>query len=481
MRDEPFSLSSPAPSPRAPKQTAMRAVGTAAASPRVMSHDASPRAFRSAPAALTEDRVMFRKLTRLVYGEHRGARPFVPRPLPPGEAYTAPGGQSRYLWTDAFGVLNFVTEAARCAEAGDEEGREDALAAAEALVDEVCFVLGQPRSPDLPMAPSPLAPLRGARDRGATATLSERRRYRGLRIGKRLASAVTDPGMALDGMYFHYVDKFVFALARLGEALGGAATKRGERVVNEACAVVADVHDLFVEREAIRRAFGETARDRVSERVSECVGIRWKLNADGTPVRGLPPTRLSSDVVCGAVAWSAASRLAENAEKKNAERVTPIRRETDDMREMATRLRPAVSLDPLGWGMQMWELQWVPPAEELPERSAPEWRAFAAAMRASSHLPGGDSLPIRRGGRLDELPFRAYGALLGARVGGSADLAETAARAARDAAAAELAGLGEASSASSRSEGLTAINRVMLASALDPLAFRRLPDEPCIF
>jgi hypothetical protein len=463
----------------------MRAVGTAAASPRVMSHDASPRAFRSAPAALTEDRVMFRKLTRLVYGEHRGARPFVPRPLPPGEAYTAPGGQSRYLWTDAFGVLNFVTEAARCAEAGDEEGREDALAAAEALVDEVCFVLGQPRSPDLPMAPSPLAPLRGARDRDATATLSEPRRYRGLRIGKRLASAVTDPGMALDGMYFHYVDKFVFALARLGEALGGAATKRGERVVREACAVVADVHDLFVEREAIRvNTFGGTARDRAHEqrnarRVSECVGIRWKLNADGKPTRGLPPTRLSSDVVCGAVAWSAASRLAENAE--NAGTVAPIRREVDDMREMATRLRPAVSLDPLGWGMQMWELQWVPPAEELAERSAPEWRAFAAAMRASSRLPGGDSLPVRRGGRLDELPFRAYGALLGARVGGSADLAETAARAARDAAAAELAGLGEVSSASSRSEGLTAINRVMLASALDPLAFRRAPDEPRIF
>jgi hypothetical protein len=291
--------------------------------------------------------------------------------------------------------------------------------------------------------------------------------------------------MALDGMYFHYVDKFVFALARLGEALGGAATKRGERVVREACAVVADVHDLFVEREAIRvNTFGGTARDRAHEqrnarRVSECVGIRWKLNADGKPTRGLPPTRLSSDVVCGAVAWSAASRLAENAE--NAGTVAPIRREVDDMREMATRLRPAVSLDPLGWGMQMWELQWVPPAEELAERSAPEWRAFAAAMRASSRLPGGDYLPVRRGGRLETLPFRAYGALLGARVGGSADLAETAARAARDAAAAELAGLGEVSSASSRSEGLTAINRVMLASALDPLAFRRAPDEPRIF
>ena len=143
---------------------------------------------------------------------------------------------------------------------------------------------------------------------------------------------------------------------------------------------------------------------------------------------------------------------------------------------MAARLRPAVSLDPLGWGMQMWESQWVPAATELAERGAPEWSAFAAALRASARVPGGDFAS----GRLGELPFRAYGAFLGARVGGRGDLAETAARAARDAAAAELAGL-DCRESRSLSDGLTAINRVMLASALDPLAFRRLADEPCIF
>lgn len=147
---------------------------------------------------------------------------------------------------------------------------------------------------------------------------------------------------------------------------------------------------------------------------------------------------------------------------------------------MAARLRPAVSMDPLGWGMQMWESQWVPAATELAERGAPEWSAFAAALRASARVPGGDFAS----GRLGELPFRAYGAFLGARVGGRGDLAETAAHAARDAAAAELAGLDSRLSGAesySRSDGLTAINRVMLASALDPLAFRRLADEPCIF
>ena len=445
-----------------------------------------------------EDESCSGKLTRLVYGEHRGAgtKPFVPKPLPAGEAAVAPGGQSRYLWTDAFGVLNFVTEAARCAEAGDEEGREDALSAAEALVEAVCAVLGRPRSSDLPMARSPREPLRGARDEGADGSGEARpaERYRGLRIGKRLASAASDPGMALDGMYFHYVDKFVFALARLGDALGGADTKRGARIVAEACAVVQDVHDLFVERaeaseasEPLRRTtLGEpdattnAAGDAKRKPKNENVGIRWKLNVDGTPVRGLPPTRLSSDAVSGAVAWSAASRLALRGSRPGPAREASLARETEDMRDMAARLRPAVSLDPLGWGMQMWESQWVPAATDLAERGAPEWSAFAAALRASARVPGGDFAS----GRLGELPFRAYGAFLGARVGGRGDLAETAARAARDAAAAELAGLDSRLSGAesySRSDGLTAINRVMLASALDPLAFRRLADEPCIF
>ena len=438
---------------------------------------------------------MFRKLTRLVYGEHRGAgtKPFVPKPLPAGEAAVAPGGQSRYLWTDAFGVLNFVTEAARCAEAGDEEGREDALSAAEALVEAVCAVLGRPRSSDLPMARSPREPLRGARDEGADGSGEARpaERYRGLRIGKRLASAASDPGMALDGMYFHYVDKFVFALARLGDALGGAETKRGARIVAEACAIVQDVHDLFVERAEASEASeprlwrttlggpdaanNDKTTTKRQKKPCPCVGIRWKLNVDGTPVRGLPPTRLSSDAVSGAVAWSAASRLALRTEKREAS----LARETEDMRDMAARLRPAVSLDPLGWGMQMWESQWVPAATELAERGAPEWSAFAAALRASARVPGGDVGHVASG-RLGELPFRAYGAFLGARVGGRGDLAETAARAARDAAAAELAGL-DCRESRSLSDGLTAINRVMLASALDPLAFRRLADEPCIF
>ena len=38
--------------------------------------------------------------------------------------------------------------------------------------------------------------------------------YCGLRIGKVRERAESDAGMTYDGLYWHYVDKIVFALAR---------------------------------------------------------------------------------------------------------------------------------------------------------------------------------------------------------------------------------------------------------------------------
>ena len=411
-------------------------------------------------------------LMKLVYGSWKGsggAAAFVPKPLPPGEAAVAPGGQSRYLWTDAFGVLNLCTEAERCAEAGDADGRDDALAAAEALVETTTFVLGQPQSKDLPMTPSPLEPLNP--DGNAT-------RYKGLRIGKRFASRVSDPGMALDGMYFHYVDKWVFALVRLAADIG-VSTDRGRRVLIEASRIVEDVHDLFVERDGTS---------------GELLGIRWKLNADGTPIRGLPKTRLSSDVVGGAVAWSSACAAWE-------EKASPsLLRASNEMREMARQLHPAVSFDSLGWGLQMWEQQWLPTTEDVrgsfsardrSEKSPAtetrlRWYRFAETLRNSTRSPGG-AIEFSRGRFVHaDLPFRAYGAMLGARIGGRRDLAESAARFARDAAEKEvLASVGEKkcfleTRDDFSEDGLVAINRVMLASALDPLAFYRRDGEPGI-
>lgn len=95
----------------------------------------------------------------------------------------------RYLWTDAFGVVLFVS-------LYHHSGERRWLEAAEALVADVERVLG---------------------------------RERGIRIGE---------AAERDGQYFHYLAMWMFALARLGEEL----PEYRERGV----ALVREVHDAFV-------------------------------------------------------------------------------------------------------------------------------------------------------------------------------------------------------------------------------------------
>jgi hypothetical protein len=95
----------------------------------------------------------------------------------------------RYLWTDAFGVVLYVS-------LYRHTGERRWLDEAEALVEEVYRVLG---------------------------------RERGIRIGE---------AADRDGQYFHYLAMWMFALARLGEELP-AYRERG-------LALVREVHDAFV-------------------------------------------------------------------------------------------------------------------------------------------------------------------------------------------------------------------------------------------
>ncbi len=95
----------------------------------------------------------------------------------------------RYLWTDAFGVVNHVS-------LYRTTGEEKWLDAAEALVEAVDSVLGRPR---------------------------------GYRIGE---------AADRDGQYFHYLAMWMFALARLGEHRPGYRD-RGIQLARE-------VHSAFV-------------------------------------------------------------------------------------------------------------------------------------------------------------------------------------------------------------------------------------------
>jgi hypothetical protein len=115
--------------------------------------------------------------------------PNFPRPALPNEAGISPSGQRRYLWTDAFGILNFVSQARLVKSVGDEECEKNAesyLNAASLLIDAIYECLGKSQSATLPMAVDP--------DHGG---------FKGLRIGKVDARpGNSDMGMKFDGMYW---------------------------------------------------------------------------------------------------------------------------------------------------------------------------------------------------------------------------------------------------------------------------------------
>ena len=142
------------------------------------------------------------------------------------------GHRGRYLWTDAFGVLNFVS-------LGVITNNRTYTALAARLIDRVHDVLGRTRdgAQRLPGA-SDAHPLRG-----------------GLRIGK--VGDEDDPSGDGDGQYHHYLTIWMFALNRM--ALAARDMRYNELAIELAQAV----HPRFV-----------SARD--SERPRVC----WKMSVD---------------------------------------------------------------------------------------------------------------------------------------------------------------------------------------------------------
>lgn len=115
----------------------------------------------------------------------------------------------RYLWTDAFAVINFLELHRRT---GEERYRELALS----LVEQVHRVLGRHRSDD---------PRSGWLSGLADDAGAEHPTKGGLRIGKPLPerSSEDPPNEQLewerDGQYFHYLTKWMDALSRTGALL----------------------------------------------------------------------------------------------------------------------------------------------------------------------------------------------------------------------------------------------------------------------
>ena len=171
----------------------------------------------------------FKEAMQLVYGPFEGLTQAEAERWTPPESPGAGGHRGRYLWTDAFGVVNFIT-------LHKETGSPVYLLFARRLVQTVHDVLGR------------------ARDGGARlpAASDEHPLSGGLRIGK-----VDAAGGDGDGQYHHYLTLWMFALNRLALAADDKAYNA------QAIELAKAIHPFFVMRKASGR-----------------LGMVWKVSMD---------------------------------------------------------------------------------------------------------------------------------------------------------------------------------------------------------
>lgn len=314
-----------------------------------------------------------------------------PAPMPPSEAgLCADGTQRRYLWTDAFGVLAYLSLADAFGEGGRTGGRggggggkEDPdprsaryRAAADRLIDVVHECLGKPRSGRPADA---MVQFGAGSEQDATSFPAPPTGYIGLRIGKAETRKVTDYGMRYDGQYWHYVDKWLLALARAGR-------------IREGISIAKSVFPYFFD--AGPRGDGRNG------------GIRWKLSVDSTSPPELQRAYASDDALVALIVFSilenepASTPSSSKSDEDTASGSIPsLAGEIQLLRNALESYKPRVTDDPLGWGLEAIYDQFL---EGRPRQRA--LHSLHGSALHPSHL---------------SLPFRMYGAMIGARVASS--------------------------------------------------------------
>jgi hypothetical protein len=334
--------------------------------------------------------------------------PKFPKPMPADEAgLCADGHQRRYLWTDAFGVLAYVSLAEQLEQQHDQQ--QDAQKyrqAADKLIDTVHQCLGKPRShkAEHAMQVDPESPTG----------------FVGLRIGKVQSRQVTDYGMQYDGQYWHYVDKWLLALARAGHA-------------SEGIAIAKSCFPYFFDKGQQGNGWDG--------------GIRWKLSVDATAPASLQRAHASDDTLVALIVYSI---LEKERKPDDASLVDEI----GMLRNALQFYRPRVTDDPLGWGLEAMFDQFL--------QGHPRQQALASLQARAlhpSHL---------------SLPFRLYGAMIGARLVGD--------KVTPSKAVDELIELSlKHEECVQGYEEHSTINRVMLAMCLlCPGALGRRPNDPLL-
>jgi hypothetical protein len=360
-------------------------------------------------------------LLESVYGPVN--EPKFPLPMPVDEAGPCLDGmQRRYLWTDAFGVLALVSLAEATLEGGknsssssNKEQAESYLRAAHKLIDVVHKALGTPRSQ--------LTEDAMKRDESSPTG------YVGLRIGKVSSRQVTDYGMRYDGMYWHYVDKWLLALARAGRVEDGIHLARS-------------CFPYFFDPGDDHHGGGEGRNNKNNG------GIRWKLSVDASPAPGLERASANDDTLLALIVFS----ILENQRNPA---MPSLQEEIQLLKKALVGYRPRVTDDPLGWGLEAMYDQFL--------EGHPRWDALRSVhprVLHPSHL---------------SLPFRLYGGLIGARVVGEAvaptSLVDNLVR----------LSLEHEQNTTGRYEEHSSINRVMLAMCLlCPGALGRRDKDPLL-
>ena len=276
-----------------------------------------------------------------VYGSVDGSD--FPRPLKAVEAGLCHSNQQRrYLWTDSFAVLAYVSLAKGYQLQGNEAFAQKYHGAADRLINVVHDSLGKPADNEHKMRINSESPSG----------------YVGLRIGKVLSQRVTDYGMHYDGQYWHYIDKWLFALARADR-------------VKDAILIAKSSFPYFYD--------------------STGGGIRWKLSVDATAPPELKHSCPNDDTVAALIVFS----LLET------HRTSDMPSLREEIRVLKTSLRDYAvrpTADPLGWGMDALYDQFL--------KNKPYRKGLALYHSRALH-PAHISLP-----------FRLYGAMIGGRLAG---------------------------------------------------------------
>ncbi|SPQ22751.1 4b6cdb7d-8597-4216-a295-16a73a7a4be1 [Thermothielavioides terrestris] len=315
----------------------------------------------------------FTEAMKLVYGSFDHLTEEAARRWTAPDKPGAGGHRGRYLWTDAFGVVNFIT-------LSRETSSPIYLALAKRLAETVHDVLGRTRdgTARLPRA-TDAEPLKG-----------------GLRIGK-----LSEHGSDCDGQYHHYLTLWMFALNRL-------ALATGEKEYNQLAVQLAKaIHPHFV----IRRREDDDSEGSSgsgggsgSSSGSQAVRMVWKISTDMDTV--LVPSEGHLDAATGYVVYRLLQRTAEHMHGAPPGTPGPLSGEIADYRRLMGRGgKMHASRDPLDLGMGLWMCHFFkdePWAAALGSQSLDMARAMLDEKRG---------LMARDASR--RLAFREFGTCLG--------------------------------------------------------------------